>query len=175
MALLDDLLPDELRSKQPEKAKGTKAAAAQRTKPAPEKKSYNMAVVIFWDRFVCRCGAEHEGPRPGYHPAYFKRWNGQRQVVEYPPISRSDGQPDPTLPHEVSLREQPIMVCPWCAPAFDGYPDEDAFQPPTVEMPDPASEQDDDDILPLDEQYISSCGDASLDELLEQEEDNDGE
>lgn len=104
----------------------SKAAAADgpKTQTPQGPKSYNVAVIQFWDRYICRCGAEHEGPRAGYHPAYFKRWNGSRNAYEFNPIGQSERVPL-ELPRYISLAEISIPCCPWCHPVFDGYPDTD--------------------------------------------------
>jgi len=98
------------------------AAPNPKRKPSPTP----VAIVQFWDRWICECGAEYEAPRAGYYPAYIKRKlpHGGDRSYDYRPLLRAGDMPK-GLPREVSSREERLPLCPWCAPTLDSAPDTD--------------------------------------------------
>lgn len=103
-------------------------AATNPKRAKATEKPQSVALVQFWDRWTCICGASYDGPRAGYHPAYIKRKLPRGQGYDFQPVTPGTTIPS-GLDRIVESHEEIIYLCPWCAETTTQIPDRPALSP----------------------------------------------
>jgi len=131
-------------------------------KRKPDNAPRELAVVLFWNLYRCQCGAEYHGPQH-MDSLYLKYEDRKHNCIRYKPLKSSTAFP--SLDRLVDYKFHNLTACPFCTEIVDfdysaGEIDEEPKPLKTTEEPteDTSTEE------------VSSCGDMSLDTLLEAED-----